>query len=206
MTFTLPEASDVLTREDLRHLTEELITQVTKMLRRCVDADVTFEPVDPQASDPAAAAEEEQNVAWTLGHIIVHMTASAEESAALAAELARGVSYHGRSRYEVLWTSVTTVAECRARLLESGRMCSASLDMWPDRPHFEISHPYLQQAEDGQGPIAGFLLGLRHGAAHLDQLRDVIAQARAYRKQQTFLGRWRTARNARRKSRGSTAA
>src|SRR5215472_14941495 len=190
MTFALPEADDSVTPEDLRRLTKELVTLVTKMLRRCVDSDVTFVPIDPQASDPAAA-EEDQNLAWTLGHIIVHMTATAEEAAALAAELARGVSYHGRSRYEVSWTSVTTVAECRARLRESGRICAASLDMWPDRPHLENARPFSQGA-DGQGPIACFLLGLRHDAVHLDQLRDVIGQARAYRKQQTFLGRWRT--------------
>jgi hypothetical protein len=182
MSFVLPEASDDVTREDLRCLTKELITQVTKMLRRCVDADVTFVPVDRQASDPAAAVED-QNVAWTLGHIIVHMTASAEAAAALAAELARGVVYHGRSRYEVAWTSVTTVAECRARLQESGRIRSSSLDMWPDRPHLQNSLPFAQGGEDGQGPVACFLLGLRHDAAHLGQLRDVIAQARAYRKQ-----------------------
>src|SRR5215469_15379775 len=149
MTFVLPATSNDVTREDLRRLTKQLITQVTKMLRRCVDADVTFVPVDPQASDPGAA-DEEQNVAWTLGHIIVHMTASAEEAAAIAAELARGVSYHGRSRYEVPWRSVTTVAECKARLLESGRIRCASLDMWPDRPHFETTYS-LSQGADGQG-------------------------------------------------------
>lgn len=201
MTFALPASSDGMTREDLRRLTNQLITQVTKMLRRCVDADVTFVPVDPQASDPGAAAAE-QNVAWTLGHIIVHMTASAEETAAIAAELARGVSYHGRSRYEVPWRSVTTVAGCKARLLESGRICCASLDMWPDRPHFETTYSPSEGAE-AQGPISWFLVGLRHDTAHLDQLRDVIAQARAYRRQQTFLGRWRTARSARRVSRDS---
>jgi hypothetical protein len=39
---------------------------------------------------------------WTLGHVIVHITASAEESAFLAAELARGVHRRtGRSRFEV---------------------------------------------------------------------------------------------------------
>jgi hypothetical protein len=205
MTFALPASSDDMTREDLRRLTKELIAHVTKMLRRCVDADVTFVPVDPLASDPAAAAEEDQNLAWTLGHVIVHMTASSEEAAALAAELARGVSYHGRSRYEVSWTSVSTVAQCKARLLESGRIRSASLDMWPDSPHLENSHPYAKGADE-QGPIACFLSGLRHDAGHLDQLRDVIAQARAYRKQQTFLGRWRAARNARRKKPGSTSA
>ncbi len=69
-----------------------------KMLRRCVDADVTFVPSDPMAHDAAAASDDESEIAWTLGHIIVHMTASSEESAALAAELARGVAYHGRSR------------------------------------------------------------------------------------------------------------
>jgi hypothetical protein len=204
MTFALPADATGLSREDLRRLTEELTNTVRKMLRRCVDADVTFAPQDPKASDPQAASSEEQSVAWTLGHIIVHMTASGEEMAAVAAELARGVSYHGRSRYEVSWESVSTLAECQARLQESCRIRTASLNMWPDQPHLQNTHS-LYPGTPEQGPVEVFFLGLRHDASHLDHLRDVIAQARAYRKQQTLLGRWRAARSARRAA-GSAAA
>lgn len=99
---------------------------------------MTFIPVDPQAHDSAATNAEEMGIAWTLGHIIAHMTAGAEESAALAAELARGVPFHGRSRYEVPWQTVTTMQQCRSRLEESRRMRLASLGMWPERPDLNL--------------------------------------------------------------------
>ncbi|HEY7340265.1 MAG TPA: DinB family protein [Ktedonobacterales bacterium] len=190
MKFQLPEHEDTASKADLPLLTNALIDDVKQMLRRCVDADVTFVPVDPKANDPAAATADEEGIAWTLGHIIVHMTASSEESAMLAAELARGVEYHGRSRSEVLWTTVTTIAQCRARLEESRRMRLASLSAWPDVPH--LSNTYLPRPGAKElGPVTRFLSGLKHDASHLDQLRDVIGQARDYRFQQTLLGRMR---------------
>ncbi len=190
MTFQLPENEDVVSKADLQRLTDTLIDDVTKMLRRCVDADVTFVPVDPMANDPAAASAEDEGIAWTLGHIIVHMTASSEESAMLAAELARGVEYHGRSRSEVPWTSVTTIAQCRARLEESRRMRLASLNTWPEAPYLSNTYAPRPGAKE-LGPVTRFLSGLRHDASHLDQLRDVIGQARDHRFQQTFIGRMR---------------
>jgi hypothetical protein len=190
MTFQLPENEESLTPDDLRRLTNALITDVLHMLRHCVDSDVTFVPVDPQANDPAAATDDETGIAWTLGHIIVHMTASSEESAALAAELARGVEFHGRSRSEVPWETVKTVAQCRDRLEESRRMRLASLTMWPDAPH--LSNTYApREGARSIGPVGRFLGGLRHDASHLDQLCDVIGQARDYRFQRTFIGRLR---------------
>ena len=90
-----------LTINDLRNLSNEMVNKILGMIARCEDADVTFEAPDPEANDPAASSEAEVNMSWTLGHVIVHTTASAEESAALAAELARGVEHHGRSRSEV---------------------------------------------------------------------------------------------------------
>lgn len=190
MTFQLPENEDVVSKTDLQRLTNALIDDVTKMLRRCVDADVTFVPVDPMANDPVAASAEEEGIAWTLGHIIVHMTASSEESAMLAAELARGVEYHGRSRSEVPWTTVKTIAQCRARLKESCRMRLASLNTWPDAPCLSNTYAPRPGAKE-LGPVTRFLSGLRHDASHLDQLRDVIGQARDHRFQQTFMGRMR---------------
>ena len=190
MTFQLPENEDVVSKADLQRLTNALIDEVKKMLRQCVDADVTFVPVDLMANDPAAASAEDEDIAWTLGHIIVHMTASSEESAMLAAELARGVEYHGRSRSEVPWTTVTTIAQCRARLEESRRMRLASLNIWPDDPYLSTTYAPRPGAKE-LGPVTRFLSGLRHDASHLDQLRDVIGQARDHRFQQTFMGRMR---------------
>ncbi len=191
MGFTLPSDTSTVSQADLRRLTNELLDMVQKLLRRCVDADVVFVPLDPHAVDPDAESGGEANVAWTLGHIIVHMTATSEESAALAAELARGVANHGRSRREVPWQTMKSLAQCRARLEESRRMRCASLDLWPDQP--DLNNIYIPwEGADPMGPVARFMLGLRHDAAHLDQLRDVIAQARKYRQQQTLLGRWRS--------------
>jgi hypothetical protein len=102
---------------------------------------------------------------WTLGHLIVHVTASAEEAAAIAAELARGVPHRGgRSRSEVHWTTVTTVEQCRQRLEESRRMRLASLGMWPDQP--DLSNTYLPPREGAEpvNAVIRFVNGLRHDA------------------------------------------
>jgi hypothetical protein len=175
--------------EDLRALTNEVIASALKLLGGCIDEDVSFIPIDPHARDDAADPGE-ASIAWTLGHIIAHTTATSEEHTAIAAELARGVEYHGRSRYEVPWRTITTVAQCRARLEESRRLRLASLNAWPDAPHMENTH---LAREDGPfyGPIQHVLVGLRHDAAHLEQIRDVAQQARDYRLGRTGWLPWR---------------
>ena len=85
-----------LDRDDLRALTNEMVDTMLELIADCTDADVTFQPVDLDADDPYAAEADEATMAWTLGHVIVHATASSEESAFLAAELARGVG-HGEA-------------------------------------------------------------------------------------------------------------
>lgn len=174
--MTLMELVKDLTRDDLRRLTNEMVDAMLGAIEGCTDFDVTFVPVDPHANDIAAATEAEVNLAWTLGHVIVHTTASAEEAAFLAAELARGVPNHGRSRYEVPWQSVTTIAQCRQRLEESRRMRLATLDVWPDQPHLDNTYPIWEK-----GPvvnaIARFVAGLRHDDDHLGQIREIVRQA-----------------------------
>lgn len=179
---TIEELCRGLTVEDLRSLTNEMIDHQLNMIAGCVDADVVFEPEDPQAKDDAAATEQEVNMPWTLGHVIVHVTASSEEAAFLAAELARGVEMAPRrSRSEVHWTTVKTLAQCRERLEESRRMRLASLDMWPDPPHLGNTVP---SAYTGMmiNPIMRFVFGLRHDDSHLGQIADIVAQAKAARK------------------------
>jgi hypothetical protein len=108
--------------------------------------------------------------------VIVHTTASAEEAAFLAAEMARGVQPHGRSRYETPWEMVTTIAQCRQRLQESRRMRLASLEMWPDEPHLEN----VYEAWPGGPPVnvlGRFVLGLRHDSDHLDHIAKIVHQA-----------------------------
>ena len=169
-----------LTPTDLRSLTNEMIDAMLAAISTCTDADVTFEPDDPQKGDKFATNPEEVDLVWNLGHVIVHTTASSEESGALAAEMARGVEHHGRSRYEVPWRQVTTIAFCRQRLEESRRMRLASLDMWPDEPHLEMEYEYYPK-----GPMVStlmrFVFGLMHDDEHLGQIKEIVRQAQAAR-------------------------
>ena len=174
--LTMAELCAGLTVDDLRALTNEMVDTMQALIANCSDAEVVFQPSDPAADDPYASDTADVNVAWTLGHVIVHTTASAEESAFLAAELARGVENHGRSRYETPWETVTTIAQCRARLEESRRMRLASLDLWPDEPHIDNTYTPWPSA----GPIdcvRRFVLGLRHDNDHLEQIADIVQQA-----------------------------
>jgi len=166
-----------LTREDLQHELNEMYDEVERLIADCMNAHVTFQPTDEKADDPYAIAGEE-NISWTLGHVIVHLTASMEESASLATELARGVTFHGRSRYEVPWREASTIEFCRARLAESRRMCLASLEMWPNPPHLE--NIYIPA--EGARPhtcVSRFASGLKHASDHFGQIADVIRQAQA---------------------------
>ncbi len=177
---TLNELAAPLSLDDLRRLTDEMARRMLDLIANCVDADVTFEPLDPAADDKFAATPGEVKLAWNLGHVIVHATASAEEAAAVAAELARGVAYHGRSRYETPWREVRTIAACRARLEDSRRMCLASLGMWPQAPHLDN----LAEIIPGQPPVDAkgrFLMGLMHANSHLEHIAEIVRQARAGR-------------------------
>jgi hypothetical protein len=176
----LAELTAGLTRQDLASLTNEMLETILKLIADCEDSDVIFDPVDPQAYDPHAATEAEIAMPWTLGHVIVHITASAEESAALAAELARGVAFHGRARYETPWMEMKTILGCRRRLEDSRRMCLASLDMWPQDVHLDNE---IQAWPDGPivNAIGRFVLGLMHTESHLGQIEDIVKQARTAR-------------------------
>jgi hypothetical protein len=164
-----------LTVADLAAETNEMVDAMLALIAPCTDAGVVFVPVDPDAHDAAAADEAAQGISWTLGHVVVHTTASSEESAALAAEMARGVVREGRSRWEVPWETVTTIAQCQQRLEESRRMRLASLQMWPDVPELA----YTKQAWPN-GPevnaVGRFMLGLLHDFDHLGQLRKIMVQ------------------------------
>jgi hypothetical protein len=180
--ITFAELVADLTRDDLRDLTNEMIDTILDLIADCVDADVIFEPEDPGAHDPYAAMPAEVNLAWNLGHVVVHTTASAEEAAAIAAELARGVEHHGRSRYEVPWETMETIAGCRQRLEESCRMRLASLEMWPDEPHLENTFEVWSD-RPFVNAIGQFALGLMHEESHLEQIAAIVRQAQVARKE-----------------------
>jgi hypothetical protein len=181
---TIVDLAADLSKDDLRVLTNEMIDNYLAMIADAEDEDVVFVPHDPDAHDSAAASPEEVGMAWTLGHVIVHTTAGSEEAAFLAAELARGVELHGRSRSEVPWTTVKTVAQLRQRLEESRRMRLASLEMWPDQPHLDvyyIAQPPSPNAGLKVNAIARFLQGLMHEDSHRAQVREILRQARERR-------------------------
>lgn len=175
--MTLAELTAALSPADLHDITNELYDTILTIIDDCTDADVVFQPVDPTAYDSYAATEVEEYIAWTLGHVIVHLTASAEESAFLAAELARGVEWHGRSRYETPWQTVTSSDQCYQRLAESRRICLASLQLWPDQPHLDNIY---QRSPEGPkiNAITRYASGLMHAEAHLEQLREIMRQAK----------------------------
>lgn len=164
---------------DLAAETQALMAQVRELFAAARDPDVTFVPDDPQAVDTFAADPSEENLAWTAGHVVVHLTASAEEAAFLAAELARGVEAHGRSRWEVPWTSVTTVDACLNRLDESERMIVATLGTWPDAPHLDVV--FVNSRGSVRNAPARFLGGLIHADEHIEQVAEILRQARLSR-------------------------
>ncbi len=169
-----------LTSADLCALTNQMIDRQLALIAGCDDAAVIFVPDDPQADDPYAAEPTEAKLAWTLGHVIVHVTATSEETAFIAAEMARGVVREGRSRYETPWETVTTIAQCRARLEESRRLRLATLDVWPNPPHLDVTIPYRRLPEP-VNPIGRFVMGLLHDADHLGQIEDIVRQAQTAR-------------------------
>lgn len=171
-----------LTVDDLRTLTNEMVDRQLALIADCTDEDVVFQPVDENANDPYATNPDESSMAWTLGHVIVHATASSEEAAYLAVELARGLPLReGRSRYETPWETVTTIAQCRARLEESRRMRLASLDMWPDEPFYENRVDLFGGRVPNANAVVQFVFGLSHDTSHLGQIEEIVRQAKAAR-------------------------
>ena len=182
-TISFNELIAGLGRAELATLTEEMVDAMLALIAECTDADVIFVPDDPDAEDTFAENQADIDLAWTLGHVIVHTTASAEESAFLAAELARGVEFHGRSRWEVPWQQATTIEFCRQRLEESRHMRLASLVLWPDPPHLKNTY---QSRPDGPtvNAVARFVYGLAHDDSHLGQIAEIVRQAQTARRSQ----------------------
>ncbi len=174
--ISLQELVQGLSRDDLRRELNDLFELIEKMIQNCADEDVTFQPSDPAAHD-ASAVEGEEQLAWSLGHVIVHLTASMEESASIAQELARGVEYHGRSRREIPFRQVTTIDFCRKRLAESRRMSLASLEMWPEEPSLENTYIPIQGARP-YNAVSRFASGLKHASDHLGQIAEILVQVR----------------------------
>jgi hypothetical protein len=153
---------------DLYTVTDELFDGLEATLNKATDAAVLFVPRDIAATD-----QSEQG--WTVSHIVAHLTATLEESAAVAAMFARGVKFEARLRYETPWESLSTQQMVLARLHESHRMCRAFLDAWPDEPHLDITVTMIPRF----GPmdaVGMYVLGLAHAQGHIEQLRETVHQ------------------------------
>ncbi len=177
------EFSRTLTIDDLRRATHDSLDTLRALIAQADDAMIVFEPHDPHADDPHAAAGEE-HIGWTLGHLVAHVTASSEEWAAYSAILARGIAYprEPRLRSETPWREIDTQAKALQRIEESRRMRLAYLDAWPDAPHLDVYYELSERGRELWGELnapAAFLLGLKHEIGHHDQVRDVLTQAQA---------------------------
>ena len=165
-------------KEELPEAVNAYYDKILDLIKDCTDEDVVFIPEDPDAHDAYADNPEDEDLAWTLGHVIVHLIASNDESAFLAAELARGVKIEARrSRAEVPWENVTTIEECRQYLTESRRLMLASLDIWPDEPH--LDNFYVAKSGLNVTPILRYVYGLSHCDSHLEQIEKIVQQAKA---------------------------
>ena len=178
--LSLQDLADPLTTDELARLTREMCALQLSLIEDAEDQDFVFVPDDPEANDTYAARPEDVGLSWTLGHVIVHATASSEESAALALVLARGLPVVGRSRYEVPWEQATTSAFLRHRIGESLRMRLSMLAAWPDEPHLDNFYsPY--EGRPSMNAKGRFLGGLAHDDSHLEQIRKIMVQARRLR-------------------------
>lgn len=177
------ELAEGLTAAELAEETNRIYDLYRELLDGADDAQMSFEPDDPDANDPYAASEEEKHIGWTAGHLVAHVTASAEEGAVFGSILARGVELGGRIRAEVDWREIDTVEKARHRLEESRRMVLAYLSTWPDTPNLTVIRQFSSEkasAYFGQmNAPAAHMLGLTHMVGHFDQFKDALQQAEA---------------------------
>ncbi|MDE2748443.1 MAG: DinB family protein [Chloroflexota bacterium] len=183
LTYLEYAARENIGPRELKRLSDESVDFLLSLLDGLNDADVAFEPEDPEADDPFAV-EGEEHIGWTLGHLIAHVTASSEEGAALSSLLARGVPASERPRYETPWRDISTVAHARQRLEESRRMRNAYLETWPDAPLLDVCRVVSERFTAKFGEMnapAAFLFGLSHELGHFAQIEEVRRQALAAR-------------------------
>src|SRR4051812_44167662 len=141
-TMTPVEFAAQFSFSELRAAVHRYLDGIRDLVQQFNDEQLTFEPVDKGADDPYAATSDEAHIAWTLAHLVLHVTASLEEGAAFSSVLARGIAIGGRLRYEPDWRTVTTRKQVLHRLEESRRMVNALLDSWPDEPHLDVYRIY----------------------------------------------------------------
>jgi hypothetical protein len=178
---TLSDLAGQYGNADLREALNNYVDFTVQIINSISDEEAIYIPLDPGANDPYATTEAERHVGWSLVHLVMHVTASAEEAAAFSSILARGIAIGGRLRSERDWRQVATCAEAVARLEECRRICLAYLSTWPDQPDLDTTRimPDNMSWMKPNAPIQ-FLAGLMHWQAHVEQFQKVVEQARVY--------------------------
>lgn len=169
--------------DDLRAASNESLDVLVSIISQATDDQITFIPHDPDANDPDAVAGEE-HIGWSLGHLVLHVTATTEEGFCRSSILARGIALPEqlRLRYEDSWhTHCQTRVACLERLEESRRMRLAYLETWPDVHHLDV---FLTLSPDSPfqlqiNAMVSALFGLTHEIRHYDQFREALRQAKA---------------------------
>ncbi len=167
-TRSMPEQVAHVQHGDLPGLTAELYDRLDTLIAGLTDAQVVF-----VAEDPA----QDEEPGWNMVHVILHITASAEEGMALGSSLARNVEFTGRSRFEPDWETITTAEQVTQRLAESRRMALAFLETWPDDPY--LDNTYEHNFFGPMNAMSHAVLGLWHGAHQIPQAEEIARQAKA---------------------------
>ena len=165
---SLPDQTAGITLADIRTMTGELYDQLDATTAGLTDEQVRFIAEDP---------DQDEEPGWNVAHVILHVTASAEEGMALGSTLARGVEFTGRSRYEPDWETVTTAKQVAQRLAESRRIALAFLETWPNEPY--LDNAYEHNYFGPMNAVAHASLGLAHGKGMIPQVEEIVRQAKA---------------------------
>jgi hypothetical protein len=178
---TLGDLASQYSNLDLREALNSYVDFTLQIIHSVTDEQAIYIPPDPDANDPYATTELERHVGWSLVHLVMHVTASAEEAAAFSSILARGIAIGGRLRSERDWRRVTTCAEAVARLEEWRRMGIAYLGTWPDQADLTTAR-IMPENMSWMKPNAPtqFLAGLMHWSAHIEQFQKVTAHAHSH--------------------------
>lgn len=178
----LLEFSQQFSVDDLRDASNAYLDKIKAIVSDMNDAQLAFIPDDPEADD-SHAPEDEQNIGWSVAHLVLHVTASVEESATFASLLARGITFPQgtRFRYEPDWHEVDSHAEITQRIAECRRMLLGYLDTFPDEPHLAV----FRETREGSpltnkiNAIGAFLFGLMHFDGHTQQFDEAKRQSLA---------------------------
>src|SRR5258708_8940896 len=113
---TLGDLASQYSNADLHAALNSYVDFTIQIINSVSDEQALYIPPDPDANDPYATTEAEHHVGWSLVHLVMHVTASAEEAAAFSSILARGIAIGGRLRSERDWRHGTTWSEAVPRL------------------------------------------------------------------------------------------